>query len=247
MKGAKPAMTATPGSRTAGEPAPAATPWRGGWPLLQRELLSAWRRPGDILEPVVFFVLVSLFFPLAMGTDTELLRTIAPGAIWIAALLAAMLSLTRLFRADADSGFLEQLLIAPLPLPLAVLIKVVAHWAMVGLPMVLCAPLLAVPLGLESALLPSLLATLALGTPVLFLLGAVIEALVLGARGAAMLLGLLLLPLQVPVMVFGATALLAQRAGYAITPHLSLLGGILLLALLLAPFAAASALRIALD
>ncbi|MBL4621555.1 MAG: heme exporter protein CcmB, partial [Immundisolibacteraceae bacterium] len=170
-----------------------------------REMLCAFRQPGDALAPVVFFLIIGTLFPLALGSDPQLLVKIGPGAIWIAALLSVLLSLHRLYRADLESGYLDQLLLMPSPLFLLVNARLFAHWLQTGVPMLLATPLLAEAFGLNYQLIPVLLASLALGTPVLLVLGAINEALTLASRGGA-LLALLVLPLYVPTLVFGSGA-----------------------------------------
>jgi heme exporter protein B len=189
---------------------------------------------------------VSLF-PLGVGPETALLRTIAPGVMWVAALLASMLALARLFSADHADGTLEQLALAPHPLGVLVAGKVFAHWLVSGFPLVLVAPLLGLQFGLEGDAVLVLVASLALGTPVLSLLGAVAAALTLGLRGSGVLVSLIALPLCVPVLIFGAGAVDAVAGGLSATPHLSLLGAYLLPGALFGPWATAVAIRIALE
>jgi len=209
-------------------------------------MLGAVRQPGDALAPVVFYLIVGMLFPLALGSDPRLLAQIGPGAIWIAALLAVLLSLHKLFRSDLDNGYLDQLLLIPCPLFLLIGARLLAHWLQTGLPMLLVTPLLAESFGLDYALLPVLLAALALGTPVLLLLGAINEALTLTSRGGA-LLALLVLPLYVPTLVFGSGAVYAVHFGESPAGHLSLLAALALVTLLFAPWAVATALRISID
>ncbi len=211
-----------------------------------REMLGAFRQPGDALAPVVFYLIVGTLFPLALGSDPQLLTKIGPGAIWIAALLAVLLSLHRLFRADMDNGYLDQLLLIPCPLFLLLGARLLAHWLQTGLPILLATPLLAEGFGLDYALLPVLLASLALGTPILLLLGAINEALTLASRGGA-LLALLVLPLYVPALVFGSGAVYAAHFGESPAAHLSMLGALALVSVLFAPWAVATAVRISID
>lgn len=211
-----------------------------------REMLSAFRQPGDALAPVVFFLIIGTLFPLALGSDPQLLVKIGPGAIWIAALLSVLLSLHRLYRADLESGYLDQLLLMPSPLFLLVTARLFAHWLQTGLPMLLATPLLAEAFGLNYQLIPVLLASLALGTPVLLVLGAINEALTLASRGGA-LLALLVLPLYVPTLVFGSGAVYAVQFGESPAAHLSLLAALSLFTVLFAPWAVAAALRISVD
>ena len=220
---------------------------RAWWALLQRDLLLAMRQRGQLANPLLFFVLVVTLFPLGLSPEPGLLRTIAPGVIWVGALLAAMLSLESMFRSDFDDGALEQLVLSPHPLPLMVLAKVVAHWLVTGLPLLLIAPLLGVLLHLEGDALSVLLATLALGTPLLSLVGSIGVALTIGLRRGGVLLSLLVLPLYVPVLIFAAAAIGNAGAGMAVAGQLAFLGALLALALALTPLATAAALRIAVN
>ncbi|WP_425509659.1 heme exporter protein CcmB [Usitatibacter palustris] len=196
---------------------------------------------------LAFYLLVAALFPLAIGTEPPLLARIGPGVIWVGALLAAFLSLPSLFSTDFADGTLEQMVLSPHPIAGWVCGKVAAHWLSSGLPLTLLAPLLGLQYGLPTDVLAMLVAALALGTPILSLLGGACAALALGARGGGMLLALLALPLFVPVLVFGAGAAEAQSAGLSAAPHLSLLGAGLILAAMATPFAIGTALRIALD
>ncbi len=215
--------------------------------VLWRDLLLAMRGRSEILTALLFFVIVVSLFPLGVGPEKETLIKIAPGVVWVAALLASMLALGRLFSADYEDGTLEQLLLASQPLGMLVLSKVLAHWAVTGVPLVLIAPVLGLQLGMDPQSLGILLISLLLGTPVLSLIGAVGAALTLGLRGGGVLLSLLVLPLYVPVLIFGAGAVDAFRSGLGADAHLSLLGAFLVLSLLLTPWATATALRISLD
>ena len=215
--------------------------------IVQRDLRIALRRKGDVLNVLVFFILVASLFPLGIGPEPEQLRAIAPGVVWVGALLAALLSLPRLFAADYADGTLEQMLAAPQPLAAVVLAKIAAHWLSTGLPLALAAPLIGLQYGLPAEALLVLLASLLLGTPVLSLLGAAGAALTLGARGAGALLGLLLLPLYVPVLVFGAGAVAAAMTSMDPSSHLALIGAVLAVSSLFGPWAACAALRVALD
>ncbi|MEY2620130.1 MAG: heme exporter protein CcmB [Pseudomonadota bacterium] len=221
--------------------------WSGARALAARDLRLAWRRRTDTLAALVFFLMVSSLFPLAVGPEPQTLQRMAGGVVWVSALLAGMLSLARLFNDDLADGTLEQLLLSPHPLPLLVLGKVLAHWLGSGLLVTLAAPLIAVQYGLSAGAIGVLVLTLLLGTPILSLLGAVTAALTVGLRGGAMLLALLVLPLCVPVLVFGAGAVQAHEAGLGVAAHLSLLGAGLLLSLAGAPVACALALRISLE
>jgi heme exporter protein B len=215
--------------------------------VLQRDLQVALRRKGDALNVLVFFVVVASLFPLGVGPEANQLRAMAAGVIWIAALLAALLSLPRLFSADHADGTLEQMLLSPQPLAVSVLAKSAAHWLLTGLPLALAAPLIGLQYGLPVDALCTLLASLLVGTPVLSLLGAAGAALTLGVRGGGALLGLLVLPLFVPVLVFGAGAVTATLTGISASAHLSLLGAFLAVSSLIGPWAACAALRVALD
>lgn len=215
--------------------------------VLRRDLMLAWRGRADVLVTLAFFVIVVCLFPFGVGPETNQLRAIAPGVLWVAALLSTLLSLHRLFAQDHADGTLEQLLLSPEPTPLWVMAKVLSHWIVTGLPLVIAAPGLALLFDVEQGALGVLTLSLALGTPVLALLGAVGAALTLGLRGGGVLLALLVLPLFVPVLIFGAGAVDAHLGGTGADAHLLLLGGGLLGALALAPFACAAALRIAIE
>ena len=215
--------------------------------LFRRDLRIALRRRADTLAALFFFVIVASLFPLGVGPEPALLRSMAPGVVWVAALLASMLSLGRLFADDFADSTLEQLLLSPCPLPLLVLAKVAAHWLSAGLLLVLLSPLLALQFGLSMAATGVLMASLLLGTPLLSLVGAIGAALTIGVRGAGVLLSLLVLPLYIPVLIFGAGAVDAVNAGTGIGGHFSLLGALLVLALFAAPWATAMALRIGLE
>ncbi len=215
--------------------------------VIRRDLLLAWRRRADVLTTLAFFVIVASLFPLGVGPEPNLLRTMAPGVLWVAALLATLLSLVRLFAADYQDGTLEQMLLSTEPLVLIVLGKVAAYWLTTGLPLVLITPVLGLQFDLEQSALGVLILSLALGTPTLCLIGAVGAALTLGLRGGGVLLALLILPLYVPVLIFGAGAVGAQAAGLGPAAHLLLLAACLLLALVVAPLATAVALRISVE
>jgi len=212
-----------------------------------RDLLAALRRRADVVTTLIFFVIVASLFPLGVGPETAMLRMMGPGVVWVAALLASMLALGRLFASDYVDGTLEQLTLAPQPLSVLVLAKVAAHWLATGLPLVVVAPLLGFQFDLSSDALLILLASLLLGTPTLSLIGAIGAALTLGLRGGGALLSLLVLPLYVPVLIFGAGAVEAGAAGLGAAAHLSLLGALLLIALVFAPWATAVALRISVE
>ena len=215
--------------------------------VLRRDLLLAWRGRADVLVTLAFFIIVVCLFPFGVGAEPNLLRAIAPGVRWVAALLACLLSLHRLFAQDYADGTLEQLLLSREPAALWVMAKVLAFWISTGLPVIAIAPAMALLLDLEQGGLTVLILSLALGTPILGLLGAVGAALTLGLRGGGMLLALLVLPLFVPVLIFGAGAVEAELSGTGAVAHLLLLGGGLAGALALAPVACAAALRISTD
>ena len=215
--------------------------------VLRRDLMLAWRGRADVLVTIAFFVVVVCLFPFGVGAEADLLRTIAPGVLWVAALLSTLLSLHRLFAQDHADGTLEQLLLSPEPAAWWVTAKILAHWLVTGLPLVLIAPALATLFDVAQEALGVLTLSLALGTPILALIGAVGAALTLGLRGGGVLLALLVLPLFVPVLIFGAGAVDAHLGGMGATAQMLLLGGGLLGALALAPFACAAALRIAVE
>jgi heme exporter protein B len=215
--------------------------------VVRRDLLLAWRRRSDVLTALGFFLLVTSLFPLGVGPEPEQLSHIAAGVMWVAALLATLLSVSRLFESDEADGTLEQMLLSVEPLPVIVLGKVCAYWLLTGLPLVVIAPLIGLQFNLSADETLIVCATLLVGTPSLSLLGAVGASLTLGLRGGGALIALLVLPLYVPVLIFGAGALDAWRAGLGIQSHLSLLAALLLVALAVCPLASAAALRIAQD
>jgi len=212
-----------------------------------RDLRLAFRRRGDVLNHLVFFVIVVTLFPLGVGAEPNLLRTMAAGIVWVAALLAAMLSLQRLFASDHADGTLEQMMISAHPLGAIVFGKVVAHWLVSGLPLTLLAPVMGLQFDLTQEAIAVLTVSLLVGTPVLSLIGGVGAALTLGVRGGGVLLALLVLPLYVPVLIFGAGAAAQVLIGMSAAPHLSLLGAFLALSLAVAPWATCTALRVAYD
>lgn len=211
--------------------------------VIRRDLLTALRRRNDIFITLVFFVIVVSLFPLGIGPEMDTLRLIAPGVMWVGALLASMLALEQLFSADHRDGTLEQMLLTPQPLALLVIGKVIAHWLITGLPLVIMSPLLGLQYDMSGESLQTLVIALLLGTPTLSLLGAIGAALTLGLRSGGVLVALLVLPLYIPVLIFGAGAVEATASGLGGQAHLSMLGGILLLALLATPLATAAALR----
>lgn len=215
--------------------------------IVARDLLTAARRPADVLTPLVFFAIVISLFPLAVSPEAAQLRLMGPGVLWVAALLATLLSLDRLFSHDHTDGSLEQLLLTPTSLTLLAFAKTGAHWLMSGLPLVIMAPLLALQLHLPSEALATLMLSLALGTPVLSFLGAIGAALTLGLRGGGVLMSLLVLPLYTPVLIFGAGAVAAAAVGLDARPYLLLLAALFVTTAAFAPWATAAALRISLD
>jgi heme exporter protein B len=212
--------------------------------ILRRDLILAMRRRSDLFTILFFFVIVVSLFPLGIGPEMETLRTIAPGVVWVAALLASMLALERLFAIDYLDGTLEQMLLAPQPMFVLVLGKVTAHWLVTGVPLVLMAPVLGIQYDLSFEALQVLIISLLLGTPALSLIGAIGAALTLGLRGGGVLVSLLVLPLCIPVLIFGTGAIEASASGLGEQGHLLMLGAILVLSVLFAPLATSAALRI---
>ena len=215
--------------------------------IIKRDLLLAMRRQSDVLTTLFFFIIVVSLFLLSVGPEMNMLRTMAPGVVWVAALLASMLSLGRMFSNDYLDGTLEQMLLSPQSLSLLVLGKALAHWLVTGVPLVLMAPVLGIQYDLPVEALFVLTTALLLGTPVLSLIGAIGAALTLGLRGGGVLVSLLVLPLYIPVLIFGAGAVEANMAGVGFDAHLSLIGAFLLVSLVFAPWAAASSLRVSLE
>lgn len=215
--------------------------------VLRRDMTLALRRKADVLTTLFFFVIVVSLFPFGVGPETNQLRIMAPGILWVAALLASMLSLGRLFSLDYLDGTLEQMLLGAIPLGMIVIAKVIAHWLVSGLPLVLCAPVLGIMFDLPPDQLLVLTVSLLIGTPVLSLIGAVGAALTLGLRGGGVLVSLLVLPLYVPVLIFGAGAVGAQAAAIGAQSHLLLLSAFLVVSSLFAPWAAAAGLRISVE
>jgi heme exporter protein B len=217
------------------------------WQIVGRDLRLALRQRGDAGMVVLFFIMTAAIFPLGVGPELDILARIAPGVIWVTALLAVLLSLERLFLADYEDGNLDLLALSALPLEWAVLAKTLAHWLTTGLPLIAAAPMIAVLYNLSTSGFLVLVAAMALGTPVLSLVGAIGAALTLGARRGGVLIPLLILPLYIPVLIFGVAAVNAAGAGLPARPHLMLLGALLLVGLPLAPWASATALRQALE
>ncbi|WP_163131593.1 heme exporter protein CcmB [Agarivorans sp. Alg241-V36] len=215
--------------------------------VVKRELLAAFRQKSDVLNPLWFILIVITLFPIAVGPEPLLLAKIAPGILWVAALLSSLLSLERLFRDDFADGSLEQMLMSGSSLPLISLAKIVAHWLITGLPILLLSPLLAVLLSLEWQSFQATFYTLVLGTPVLSLIGSVGVALTVGLRKGGVLLSLLVLPLYIPVLIFATSAIEAASLSLPYAGHLAIMGAISLLALTLAPFATAAALKVSIN
>lgn len=215
--------------------------------IIKRDLLLAVRRRSDVLTTLFFFIIVVSLFPLSVGPEMNMLRTMAPGVVWVAALLASMLSLGRMFSNDYLDGTLEQMLLSPQSLSLLVLGKAFAHWLVTGVPLVLMAPVLGIQYDLPVEALLVLTSALLLGTPVLSLIGAIGAALTLGLRGGGVLVSLLVLPLYIPVLIFGSGAVEANMSGVEFGAHLSLIGAFLLVTAVFAPWAAAWSLRVSLE
>ncbi|MBP3142484.1 heme exporter protein CcmB [Aliivibrio fischeri] len=212
--------------------------------VIRRELLIAFRRKADILNPLWFFIIVITLFPLSIGPEPNLLARIAAGIVWVAALLSALLSLERLFRDDFSDGSLEQMMLMPIPLSVLVLAKVVAHWLLTGLPLIIISPLLAILLSLDFNTWLAIVLTLLLGTPTLSFLGGVGVALTVGLQKGGVLLSLLILPLYIPVLIFATSAIDAASLGMAYNGQLAILGALLMGSATLTPFAISSALRV---
>ncbi|ACL33573.1 heme exporter protein CcmB [Glaesserella parasuis] len=215
--------------------------------IIQRELTIAFRKPAEILNPLWFFLIIITMFPLLMGPNPELLAKIASGTAWVAAVLSALLSFERLFRDDYLDGSLEQLMLLPVGLPQVALAKVIAHWLLTGLPLILLSPITAILLSLETEVWWALVLTLLLGTPILSCLGAIGVGLTVGLRKGGTLLSLLILPLFLPVLIFAAAVLEASTLNMGYTGQLAILGAMLALALTFSPFAIAGALRVSLQ
>ncbi|KAE8176553.1 heme exporter protein CcmB [Photobacterium carnosum] len=215
--------------------------------IIRRELLIAYRRQADIFNPLWFFIIVITLFPLGIGPEPNLLARIAPGIIWVAALLAALLSMERLFRDDYLDGSLEQMLLMPIPLSVTAFGKMIAHWLLTGLPLILISPLLAILLSLNLHTWIAVLLTLLIGTPTLSFLGAIGMALTVGLRKGGVLLSLLILPLYIPVLIFATSAIEAASLGMAYDGQLAIMGAMLAGSLTLAPFAVAASLRISVN
>jgi len=218
--------------------------WQGFSSIIRRDVLLAWKRPGDVLNPLFFFAMVSTLFPLAVGPSSEQLVVTGPGVVWVAALLAALLSLNSLFMSDFEDGSLDQLVLSPQPLPLLSLGKAIAHWLITGLPLVLVSPLVAITFQMPAQTIKVMLITLTFGTISLSLLGSIGAALTVGLHRGTALLSLLILPLAMPVLIFGARTVSLAAAEDAVSAGIYFLAAYCMLALTLAPFATAAALRI---
>ncbi len=214
------------------------------WMTLKRDLLLAYRRRNDLVSPLVFFLMVATLFPLGISPEPVFLSEAAAGVVWVGALLSTLLSMDSLFRSDFDDGSLEQMLLSPQPLALLVVAKVCAHWMISGLPLTIMSPLLAVMLFLPTEGMTTLVVTLLIGTPTLSLIGAIGAGLTVGLRKGGVLITLLVLPLYIPVLIFGTAAVQAASGGLPIAGYLAILGAILILGIVLAPLAIAAALRI---
>ncbi len=221
--------------------------WRFLLTVIRRDLLLAARRKGDWLTSQFFFVMVVSMFPLGIGPEPNVLRMVGPGVVWVAALLASLLSLSRLFAEDYRDGSLEQMLLSPNPPVLLALGKALAHWLIYGIPLLLIAPVLGVQFSLPAEAIGVLMLSLLIGTPILSLLGGIGAALTLGLRGGGVLLTLLILPLYVPALIFGAGAVDSSMSGLGAQAHLSVLAAVLVLTLLVAPWVASAALRVSIE
>ena len=214
------------------------------WSVLRRDLVLAYRKKSDLFNPLIFFLMVATLFPLGVSPEPSFLSEVAPGVVWVAALLATLLSMDSLFRSDYEDGTLEQTLLSPQPIFIIVLAKVLAHWMMSGLPLTLLAPLLGVMLFLPSEGMAGLMLSLFIGTPTLSLIGAIGAALTVGLKKGGVLISLLVLPLYIPVLIFGTSAVQAAVTGLPLAGFVALLGAMLALGIVLAPLAIAAALRI---
>lgn len=215
--------------------------------MIRRDLLLVMRRKSEVLTALFFFIIVTSLFPLGIGADAALLRKIAPGVIWVAALLSTLLGLQRMFAADYLDGTLEQLLLSPHSFTVLVLGKIIAHWIVCGLPLVILAPIIGLQFDLDASALKVLMLALLIGTPILSLLGSIGAALTLGIRGGSVLMSLLVLPLYIPVLIFGAGAVYADSVGLEVVGHFSLLGALFVLALAFTPWVSATAVKIAIE
>ncbi|MGF1775124.1 heme exporter protein CcmB [Vibrio maritimus] len=215
--------------------------------IVRRELLIAFRRQADIFNPLWFFIIVITLFPLSIGPEPNLLARISAGIVWVAALLSALLSLERLFKDDFQDGSLEQMMLMPIPLQLVVMAKIIAHWLLTGLPLIIISPLLAILLSLDSNTWIAVVLTLLVGTPTLSFIGAIGVALTVGLQKGGVLLSLLVLPLYIPILIFATSAIDAASLGVAYNGQLALLAAMLVGAMTLTPFAISAALRVSVN
>ncbi|SEG34376.1 heme exporter protein CcmB [Vibrio hangzhouensis] len=215
--------------------------------IIRRELLIAFRRQADIFNPLWFFIIVITLFPLSIGPEPNLLARISAGIVWVAALLSALLSLERLFKDDFQDGSLEQMMLMPIPLQLVVMAKIIAHWILTGLPLIIISPLLAILLSLDTTTWIAVVSTLLVGTPTLSFIGAIGVALTVGLQKGGVLLSLLVLPLYIPILIFATSAIDAASLGVAYNGQLALLAAMLAGAMTLTPFAISAALRVSVN
>jgi len=223
------------------------SPWRLMWVVLARDLQLAMRHWDQVLQPLIFFVVVITLFPLAISPELSELRRIAPGVVWVGAMLASLLAAESLFRPDVDDGTMEQWVLSGQPLPWLLFCKTLGHWLLSGLPLVIMSPVIATALGVDTQVWPVMLMTLALGTGVLSMIAGIGAALTVGLRRGNMLMALLVLPLEMPVLIFGARALEMGMHAEPVLGVLSLIAAVLLLTVCFAPFAMAAAIRISIE
>ena len=215
--------------------------------VIHRDLLVAFRHRAELMNPVLFYAIVVTLFPLGVSQDVGFLSKLAPGVVWVTALLAALISVERIFKQDFEDGTIEQLFLSPYPISLLIFGKVVAHWIITGVPMLGIVPIMALLLHIPGQVLPVLWITVLIGTPILSLVGAIGAALTTGLRGGGILIGLLVLPLYIPVLIFASSAVSAAMDGLAVSGQLAMLGAGLILALILAPLAISVSLRVSMD
>ena len=215
--------------------------------IIRRDLLVAFRRRAELMNPILFYVIVVTLFPLGVSPDQEFLSQLAPGVVWVTALLAALISMESIFRQDFDDGSVEQLFLSQHPPTIMILGKVIAHWLITGLPMLVIVPLMALLLYIPQQAIPTLFITVLIGTPILSLIGAIGVALTAGLRGGGVLLGLLVLPLYIPVLIFASGAVSAAIEGLPYSGHVAMLGAGLILALILSPLAISASLKISMS
>ncbi len=215
--------------------------------VIHRDLLVAFRRRAELMNPVLFYAIVVTLFPLGVSPDVSFLSKLAPGVVWVTALLAALISVERIFKQDFEDGSIEQLFLSPYPVSLLIFGKVVAHWIITGVPMLGIVPIMAMFLHIPGQVLPVLWISVLIGTPILSLVGAIGAALTVGLGGGGMLIGLLVLPLYIPVLIFASSAVSAAMDGQAVSGQLAMLGAGLILALILAPLAISASLKVSMD